>query len=119
MFLGTPHSGSSKAKLGMIGQRLLDAVLPSKICDTDDQLLNALEEGSETLQNITDQFAPLMRYFCIYFFWEQEKTDLKVKRDYVRMLIATRDESSEVLHLEVLTFRRSSMKHPLHPSLTT
>jgi hypothetical protein len=83
LFLGTPHNGSSKAKLAMIGQSMLNALVPSKIWDTNDQLLTALEEGSETLQNISDQFAPLMRYFCIYFFWEQEKTDLKFKRDYV------------------------------------
>lgn len=83
LFLGTPHNGSSKAKLAMIGQSMLDALVPSKIWDTNDQLLAALEEGSETLQNTSDQFAPLMKYFCIYFFWEQEKTDLKFKRDYV------------------------------------
>jgi hypothetical protein len=83
LFLGTPHNGSSKAKLAMIGQSMLDALVPSKIWDTNGQLLTALEEGSEALQNISDQFAPLMKYFCIYFFWEQEKTDLKFKRDYV------------------------------------
>jgi hypothetical protein len=83
LFLGTPHNGSGKAKLAMMGQRMLDALVPSKICETEAQLLKTLEEGSETLQNITDQFAPLMKYFCIYFFWEQEKTDLKVKKDYV------------------------------------
>jgi hypothetical protein len=92
LFLGTPHNGSSKAKLAMIGQRMLDALVPSKIWATDDQLLKTLEEGSETLQNITDQFAPLMRYFCIYFFWEQEKTDMKVKKDYVCILTATLDK---------------------------
>lgn len=67
----------------MIGQRMLDALVPSQFWDTDDQLLHTLEEGSETLQSITDQFAPLMKFFCIFFFWEQEKTDLKVKKDYV------------------------------------
>ncbi|KAL4873910.1 hypothetical protein BDV12DRAFT_47 [Aspergillus spectabilis] len=46
-------------------------------------LVNALEKESEVLQNITDQFAPLMPNFRIFFFWEQEKTDLKYKRDYV------------------------------------
>lgn len=79
----------------MIGQHMLNALMPSKIWDTDDQLLNTLEEGSETLQNITDQFAPLMRYFCIYFFWEQEKTDLKVKKDYVCVLPTDLDKASQ------------------------
>lgn len=82
LFLGTPHNGSDKAKLARIGQ---NAQRPraEKVWDTDSQLLNALQEGSETLQNITDQFAPLMKQFHIYFFWEQEKTDLGYTRDYV------------------------------------
>ncbi|KAI9762275.1 MAG: hypothetical protein M1835_008049 [Candelina submexicana] len=62
---------------------MLSALAPKKIWDTDNQLLNALEEGSETLQSITDQFAPLMKQFRIYFFWEQEKTDLGYTKDYV------------------------------------
>jgi len=83
LFLGTPHNGSDKAKLARIGQRMISALAPKKVWDTDSQLLNALQEGSETLQNITDQFAPLMKQFHIYFFWEQEKTDLGYTRDYV------------------------------------
>ena len=62
---------------------MLDTMMPSKIWDTDGQLVDALKEGSETLQNITDQFTPLMKRFRIFFFWEQEKTDLKTTRDYV------------------------------------
>jgi hypothetical protein len=49
----------------------------------ESQLVNALEEDSETLQNITDQFAPLMSHFRIFFFWEQEKTDLKYTKEYI------------------------------------
>jgi hypothetical protein len=62
---------------------MLDTVMPSKVWDTDGQLVDALKEGSETLQNITDQFTPLMKRFRIFFFWEQEKTDLKTTQDYV------------------------------------
>jgi len=99
---------------------MLDALVPSKILETDAQLLKTLGEGSETLQNITDQFAPLMKYFCIYFFWEQEKTDFKVTKDYVCIpcLLSWR-EPSNVVFLEDLTRPRSSTKHPLPPSLTT
>jgi len=46
-------------------------------------LLNALEKESEILQNITDQFAPLMPNFRVFCFWEQEKTNLKYRRDYI------------------------------------
>lgn len=63
---------------------MVKTILPKRVFDTDSQLLNALQAGSETLQNITDQFAPLMKQFHIFFFWEQEKTDLGYSRDYVR-----------------------------------
>lgn len=62
---------------------MIDTVAPSKLLDTSGQLLDGLREGSETLQNITDQFVPLMKNFRIYFFWEQQKTNLKFKNDYV------------------------------------
>jgi hypothetical protein len=45
--------------------------------------VKALEEGSEILQDITDQFAPLMANFRVFFFWEQEKTNLKTSVDYI------------------------------------
>ncbi|KAI4197039.1 MAG: hypothetical protein LQ350_006169 [Teloschistes chrysophthalmus] len=81
--LGTPHQGSDKADLASTGRKMIDAMVPSKVFDTDGQLLEALKEGSETLQNITDMFAPLMKNFRIYFFWEQEKTDFGTTRKYV------------------------------------
>ena len=67
---------------------MINALVPSKVVDTDRQLLEALKEGSEVLQNITDMFVPLMKQFCIHFFWEKEKTDLGVKRDYVSVSVS-------------------------------
>ena len=64
-------------------QRIAGGVLPKKVLDTDSQLLQALRKESEILQNITDQFAPLMNRFRVYFFWEQEKTDLPHGKVYV------------------------------------
>ena len=84
LFLGTPHDGSNKAKLASTGRRMIGALVPSKVVDTEGQLLDALQEGSEVLQNITDMFAPLMKDFHIFFFWEQEKTNMGVTQDYVR-----------------------------------
>ncbi|KAL8985384.1 MAG: hypothetical protein Q9177_004446 [Variospora cf. flavescens] len=81
--LGTPHQGSDKAKLASTGRKIIGAVAPSKVFDTDGQLLEALKEGSEILQNVTDMFAPLMKNFRIYFFWEQQKTDLGFTRQYI------------------------------------
>jgi hypothetical protein len=62
---------------------MISALTPSKVLDTDSQLADALYEGSEVLQNITDMFAPLMKNFRIYFFWEQEKTNLGTTLAYV------------------------------------
>jgi protein SERAC1 len=62
---------------------MLDALAPSKIFDSEGPLVDALKEGSETLQNITDMFTPLMKNFHIMFFWEQYKTDLAATFDYI------------------------------------
>jgi len=83
LFLGTPHNGSSKAGLASIGSRMISALAPSRVIDTESQLADALYQGSEVLQNITDMFAPLMKNFRIYFFWEQEKTNLGSTLDYI------------------------------------
>lgn len=59
-------------------------VAPSPIKVSKSDLVLALEEESETLQNITDFFVPMMRNFAIFFFWEQQKTDLKfLGKDYI------------------------------------
>ena len=86
LFLGTPHNGSNKAGLASVGSRMISALAPSKVIDTESQLADALHQGSEVLQNITDMFAPLMKNFRIYFFWEQEKTNLGSTLAYVRIL---------------------------------
>lgn len=79
MFFGTPHHGTSKAQLlrampkfASTSTRAGPAFLPA-----DSNLVKALEEECETLQNITDQFAPLMKHFRIFFFWEQHRTDFR------------------------------------------
>lgn len=82
-FLGTPHDGSNKAQLALVSRRMIGALVPSKVVDTEGQLLDALREGSEVLQNITDMFVLLMKTFHIFFFWEQEKTNMGVTQDYV------------------------------------
>lgn len=83
LFFGTPHLGSHKAHLASTLQKLASLSSPRAVLDTSSSLLAALEENSETLQNITDQFAPLLARFRIFFFWEQERTDLKYTRDYI------------------------------------
>lgn len=83
LFFGTPHHGSSKARLLGSLQKFVRLAIPSNVASFESDLVNALKEQSEILQNINDQFVPLMAEFRIYFFWEQEKTDLKYTKDYV------------------------------------
>jgi hypothetical protein len=83
LFFGTPHHGSNKANFLSSLQKLASLTVPKAAMDLESGLVDALEKESEILQNITDQFTPLMPRFRIFFFWEQEKTDLKYKRDYI------------------------------------
>ena len=83
LFFGTPHNGSSQARLFSNLQRMVSLTMPKKVLQTDSNLLKALQEDSETLRDITDQFAPIMHRFRVYYFWEQERTDLKYTMDYV------------------------------------
>ena len=66
IFLGTPHNGVRKETLPLWHR---DRPGPS-------QFLLTLLKGSEMLQDITDQFAPLMKRFAIYNLWEQKKTTM-------------------------------------------
>lgn len=65
IFIGTPHHGFTK-----------DTVLLSHSNDENgpSQFLLTLLEGSEALREVTDQFAPLLKEFRIYNFWEKNKT---------------------------------------------
>ncbi|KAK0714746.1 hypothetical protein B0H67DRAFT_553402 [Lasiosphaeris hirsuta] len=65
LFMSTPHRGFSKEALIMLhGNSHLG---PS-------QFSLSLLEHSETIQEITDQFAPLRKNFHVSNFWEQKKT---------------------------------------------
>lgn len=74
LFMGTPHEGIEKTSWQLMVQ------------GGDGQpteLLKALIKDSETLQNITDQFVPLMKQFHIYLFWEGLETDFGSCKSYV------------------------------------
>jgi protein SERAC1 len=83
LFFGTPHSGSSKARLLGSLLKIASFSIPMKILETDSALLGALEEDSEILQNITEQFSSLLPRFNVFFLWEQERTDLKYTKDCI------------------------------------
>lgn len=81
LFFGTPHQGTDKeswlaiAHAGSPRQRA-----PPRF---DTQLLMATEKDSETLQSITEQFAPLMKQFHIFFFWEELESGEGNRRGYI------------------------------------
>ncbi|GAB1317903.1 DUF676 domain-containing protein [Madurella fahalii] len=82
LFFGTPHHGSSPASWLDYVKKLGAAATAGIMSKSD--LVSALENESETLQNITDYFVPIMRNFNIFFFWEQEPTSLgRLGRVYV------------------------------------
>lgn len=83
LFFGTPHHGSGKADLLSSLQKIVSLTVPRKLLQTESSLVRALMEDSEILQEITDHFVPLMPNFRIFFFWEQERTDLKYTKDYI------------------------------------
>lgn len=82
LFLGIPHLRSIIAIPAIFLQRVILAMMPKRIVGTDRQPLRDLSEGFEVPQYITDQFAPLMRRFRLFFFWEQQKTVLPHTREY-------------------------------------
>lgn len=61
----------------------MESFVPTEVVDTSPYLISSIESGSEILHEITDNFVPLMKRFCITFFWKQHKTDLVTKYDYV------------------------------------
>ena len=73
--------------------KFASAIIPRKIARFETSLLTGLEEDSETLQNVTQDFASLMARYHVYFFWEQLPTDLKYSTDY----IVERDSAAPVI----------------------
>lgn len=74
MFMGTPHEGFKK-----------DAIIyasRARQLEPNNFMLSLLE-GSEAIQEITDHFAPIMKQFFIYNFWEQLRTALGRHKIYI------------------------------------
>ncbi|KAJ1338600.1 protein SERAC1 [Microdochium nivale] len=83
LFFGTPHRGSSRADMLLNMQKLVTATLPRSFVHNEQVLVNALQYDSETLQNITDYFDPIIKFFHIHFFWEEHKTNLGYRDEYI------------------------------------
>ncbi|KAL9136522.1 MAG: hypothetical protein Q9175_002267 [Cornicularia normoerica] len=83
LFLGTPHGGSDLAEWGSRLERICGAMLPTRLVDTQPQLVNALKTNSETLQNIDRQFIQLTSRFHMFFFHEAKPTNLNGALKYI------------------------------------
>ena len=80
LFFGTPHLGTDTSWLAMAeGGDSPVVARPSE----RSQLLSTMQKDSETLDAITDQFATLMKYFRIFYFWEEVRTNLGAGMEYV------------------------------------
>ena len=81
LFFGTPHNGLDRGSWTAAATSRLQSI--SKSRRQESQLLRAIEQDSEMLQAITDHFAPLMKQFHIFFFWEEIPSDLAGNVEYV------------------------------------
>lgn len=81
LFFGTPHRGTEKGS--WLPRARWDRVLARARHRKESALLSTVENESETLQAITDQFMPLMKQFHIFFFWEEVKTDTGDESVYI------------------------------------
>lgn len=77
LFMGTPHSGIEDATWQTIAQ---EAIITG---GTPSEMLKDLTKKSEILHDITDQFAPLVKQFHVYFFWECLQTEMATGNSYV------------------------------------
>jgi hypothetical protein len=73
MFLGTPHNGVSKESL----------LSQTRHSTGPSHFMLSLLKGSEMLNEINDQFAPLMKQFAIFNFWEELETQSGTRKYYV------------------------------------
>lgn len=73
LFLGTPHNGISKEAL----------LLQNAHMTGPSHFMLSLLKGSEMLNEINDQFAPLMKQFAIFNFWEELETQYGVHKVYI------------------------------------
>lgn len=77
IFFGTPHEGIQRANWSLLA-RGWKGILKDR-----SNLIAAIEKNSETLENITEQFAPLLKHFHIHNFWEKLETSRAITRGYI------------------------------------
>lgn len=76
LFFGTPHDRVNSASWLALDTAPRSGYSADKKESSDESRRIFLEDDSTTLQVITEQFAPLMKKFRVYFFWEELPTKL-------------------------------------------
>lgn len=106
LFMATPHQGFKKDAL-LYANR-------SRYTESNNFILSLLQ-GSEALQEITDHFAPIMKHFFVYNFWEQLRTSCVRHRIYIVSRSSASPSWSEVdqcginaTHSEMVKYSRST-----------
>ena len=74
LFFGTPHNYTDTTSWLELVSTQSSHVRPHTTDPFCDQSRSTLKRNSETLELITDQFAPLMKSFHVFFFWEEVPT---------------------------------------------
>jgi hypothetical protein len=113
LFFGTPHNRSNVASWVALESAKSSGVRTTG--RTDDQSDTALNGDPETLEIITDQFAPLMKQFHIFFFWEEvqtnfgNRTGLVVKESSAAPILDNTERSGiDATHSRMVKFSKTN-----------
>ncbi|KAJ5415203.1 hypothetical protein N7465_003898 [Penicillium sp. CMV-2018d] len=74
---------SSKVRQLDTIHKLASFIVPKRVARFETSLVTGIEDDSETIQNIAEDFSLLMSRYHILFLWEQLRTDMKYTMDYI------------------------------------
>ncbi|KAJ5264520.1 Cytochrome P450 [Penicillium chrysogenum] len=80
---GTPHNGFSKARKRDAIHKLASFIVPKRVTHFETRSVTGIEADSESIQKIAEDFSPLVPRYHILFLWEQLRTDMKYRVDYI------------------------------------
>jgi hypothetical protein len=81
LFFGTPHNSIERANWLELESAQMPGSRPR--VKKQSHLDLADERDTETLRSITDHFAPIMKQFHVFFFWEEIQTTLSDRLDFI------------------------------------
>ncbi|KAI1323339.1 hypothetical protein F5Y16DRAFT_383989 [Xylariaceae sp. FL0255] len=81
LFFGTPHD-STKRSTWLALERLSNPTWKSKVFHGD-RLYHSSADDEIFFQSVTSEFNPIMKQFHMFFFWEELRTSLGDKLEYI------------------------------------